>query len=407
MKRRLRPREAASIPPAPSRLRSVDLLPLGLLALRSRRVRTLLSALGIAIGIGAIVGVLGITRSSESALLAQIDQLGTNHLTVVNGNSSEGNQLPLPATATAMIARMAGVQRVSSTRDLPGVHVYRTDKVPAYQTGAIGVEAAAPTLLGAVSGNLNAGVFLNAASGRYPLVVLGAGAAQALGVRPSAVVWLGGHWFSVAGVLDPLPLEPELDRAALIGFPVAEHLFGLDGLPGRIYVRADTSQVRQVAALLAPTADPESPQDVAVSQPSDALAARIAVAESSTALYLGLGGVALLVGGIGIANLMVIAVLERRSEIGLRRSLGATRAHIGAQFLTEALLLSTLGGLAGVTLGVAATASLALVRHWQLLVPGVAVWGGLGVALGLGAIAGVYPAGKAARLSPTEALRAT
>jgi putative ABC transport system permease protein len=385
----------------------VDLLPLGLLALRARRVRTLLSVLGIAIGIGAIVGVLGITRSSESALLAQIDRLGTNHLTVVNGNSSGGNQLPLPATADAMIARMDGVQAVSSTRDLPDVHVYRTDKVPAYQTGAIEVQAAAPTLLSAVSGNLRAGVFLNAASGRFPVVVLGATAAQTLGAGPSDVVWLGGRWFSVAGVLDPLPLEPELDRAALIGFPAGERLFGLDGLPGRIYVRADTSQVPRVAALLASTADPESPQDVAVSQPSAALAARIAVAESSTALYLGLGGVALLVGGIGIANLMVIAVLERRGEIGLRRSLGATRAHIGTQFLTEALLLSALGGLAGVTLGVTATAALALARHWQLLVPAVAVWGGLGVALGLGAFAGVYPAAKAARLSPTEALRST
>jgi putative ABC transport system permease protein len=402
-----RRREATSRRPAASRLRAVDLLPLGLLALRARRVRTLLSALGVAIGIGAIVGVLGITRSSESALLAQIDQLGTNHLTIINGNSSEGQQLPLPATATAMIARMAGVQRESSTRDLPDVHVYRTDKVSAYQTGAIAVQAAAPALLDAVSGNLDAGVFLNAASDRFPVVVLGADAARTLGVRPPAVVWLGGRWFSVAGVLAPLPLEPELNRSALIGFPVAERLFGLDGLPGRIYVRADTSQVRQVAALLAPTVDPQSPQDVAVSQPSDALAARIAVAESSTGLYLGLGGVALLVGGIGIANLMVIAVLERRSEIGLRRSLGATRTHIGTQFLTESLLLSTLGGLAGVTLGMAASAALALARHWQLLVPGVAVWGGLGVALALGGIAGVYPAAKAAGLSPTEALRST
>jgi putative ABC transport system permease protein len=202
-----------------------------------------------------------------------------------------------------------------------------------------------------------------------------------------------------------MPLAQEIDRSALIGFGAATGLFGYDGHASRIYVRADTAVVEQVAQLLAPTADPETPQEVQVTRPSDALAARVAVAGSGTVLYLGLGAVALLVGAIGIANVMVIAVLERRSEIGLRRALGATRGHVGVEFLAEALVLSGAGGAAGVALGAAITVAFAHARHWTALVPAVAIWGGLGTALVLGAVAGVYPALRAAQLSPTEALR--
>ena len=122
-------------------------------------------------------------------------------------------------------------------------------------------------------------------------------------------------------------------------------------------------------------------------------------------VFLGLGAVALLVGGVGIANVMVISVLERRSEIGLRRALGATKGHVGVQFLAEALLLAVAGGLAGVVLGATVTAVYALGRGWSVVVPAPAMAGGLLAALAIGAVAGLYPALRAARLAPTEALR--
>jgi putative ABC transport system permease protein len=297
---------------------------------------------------------------------------------------------------------------VSATAEIPNVFVYRTDRVPVYRNGALAVRATDNHLLAALDGSVAAGRFLDPATSTFPVTVLGSEAARVLGVTDrggSRVVWIGGQWFSVAGVLDPVPLAPEIDSSALVGFPVAQSRLGLGGHPSHLYVRTATNAAPGVAALLAPSVDPRSPQDVTVSRPSDVLAARVAVVSSASALYVGLGAVALLVGALGIANVMVVAVLERRSEIGLRRTLGATRRYIATQFLVEALLLSTLGGVAGVVLGVAVTAILAHQRGWTLLVPAVAVYGGLGIALLLGAIAGSYPAMRAARLSPTDALR--
>jgi putative ABC transport system permease protein len=383
----------------------------GFAGLRYRRTRALLSALGIAIGIAALVAVLGITRSSESALLAEIDQLGTNLLTVTNGQTLQGQEAELPGYATAMIRRVAGVEHAAPTAVLASARVYRTGKVQVYDTGGLAARAADPSLLAVLGASIRQGAFLNAATSRYPVTVLGFQAAQELGIasvisagRPARVL-IGGQWFTVAGILNPLPLAPEIDRSALVGFPAAAALLGYDGHPSRIYVRTDVARTAQVASLLGSSADPENPGNVAVSQPSAALSARIAVASTSTALFLALGAVALLVGGIGIANVMVIAVLERRAEIGLRRALGAARRHIAAQFLAEALLLSTLGGVAGLLAGVAVTAGIARARHWILLIPPLGLWGGCAVAIVIGAIAGLYPATRAARLPPAEALR--
>jgi putative ABC transport system permease protein len=391
-----------------SRLRAADLLPVGTVGLRTRRVRAALSILGIAIGIAAIVAVLGITRSSQSDLIARIDQLGTNLLTVVNGHSLGGDETELPANSASTIARTDGVQQVAPTAALTAVTIYRTDQIPRYQSGGLAVRACDPTLLSTLGGHLVHGVFLSDATARYPVVVLGHDAAQQLGIaRLDTVtrVWLGGHWFQVIGILQPFELAPEIDRSALIGFQLAAQYFGYDGHPSHIYVRADTPRTATVSTLLARATNPENPEQVSVSRPSDALAARLTVAGASTALFLGLGAVALLVGGIGIANVMVISVLERRGEIGLRRALGAARHHVAAQFLVESLLLAAFGGVVGVALGTAATYAIALQRGWQPLVPGSAVWAGLGAAILIGAVAGLYPAQRAARLSPTEALR--
>jgi putative ABC transport system permease protein len=285
--------------------------------------------------------------------------------------------------------------------------VYRTDYIDELKTNGIITLAARPDLLDSVSGEIASGRWLDEALVAYPTVVLGSTTAERLGISRadgSVAVWLGERWFTVVGILAPAPLAPELDAAALVGWPIAEDLLGFDGAPTRLYERSPESQVEDVRAVLPATVNPENPEEVTVSRPSDALAAKAATDETLTMLLLALGGVALLVGGIGVANTMVIAVLERRSEIGLRRALGATRRHIRVQFLGESVLLAGLGGLGGAILGGVVTAVFAASREWPFALP---VWV-LGLAAGLtvvvGAIAGAYPAARAARMSPTAAL---
>ncbi|QXJ21594.1 ABC transporter permease [Actinomadura graeca] len=409
---------AASVPSAPAageglrpaRLSPRDVLKVGAVGLRTRPMRAFLSALGIAIGIAAMVAVVGVSSSSRADLDRALAALGTNLLTVAPGSTLTGGKAQLPLESESMVGRIGPVREVSAVGLVDEAKVYRTGKVPETDTNGIATYAARTDLRDATGAELRSGTWLNAATGTFPATVLGSSAAERLGIGhagPDVQVLVGGKWFTVVGILKPAPLAPELDAAALVGWPAATSRLGFDGHPTTIYTRSRDASVEQVQSVLGATANPEAPNEVEVSRPSDALAARKAAGEAFTGLLLGLGAVALLVGGVGVANTMVISVLERRSEIGLRRSLGATRGQVRTQFLAESLLLSALGGAGGALLGALVTGVYALYQGWPVVIPAWAVLGGVAATLLIGAAAGLYPAIRASRLSPTEALSAS
>ncbi|MFC5828854.1 ABC transporter permease [Nonomuraea insulae] len=385
--------------------------------LRSRPMRAALSALGIAIGVAAIVAVLGLSSSSQAGLLAEIDRLGTNLLTAETGSTLSGQDSRLPLEAPARVSRIDAVEQVAHTGTVGGVKVYRSPLIPPVNTNALQVKAVSLNLLPVVATSVAQGAWLNPATAAQPVAVLGALAAQRLGidhVYPGQRIWTGGQWFYVGGILGPATLAPEIDAGVLIGYAAAQRYLdhtsivggeAKAGPPTTIYVRAETSQVRAVQSVLARSVNPAAPNEVDVSQPSVALTVRAAAAGAFNNLFLGLGAVALVVGAVGVANIMIISVLERRSEIGLRRALGATRGQIRSQFLAESIMLAAVGGAVGVAAGVGATVVYAGARHWAVVVPVEAWAGGIGAAILIGAVAGLVPAVRAARLSPTEALR--
>lgn len=391
----------------PARMRVMDVFRVGGVGLRTRPLRVFLSALGIAIGIGAMVSVVGLSASSREGLSRYLDSLGTNLLTVAPGQNLFGEGASLPEESVAMIGRLESVESVSAVGKVSGANVYRNDRIPTAESGGISTYAARNDLLKVVGGSVASGRFFDDAVSQFPAVVLGAKTAERLGIGaagPDVQVYIGQKWFTVIGILDSVPLAKELDSAALIGWAAAERQFDFDRHPTTVYTRARADAVTQTRALLGRTANPEAPNEVKVSRPSDALAAKQETDRTFTALLLGLGAVALLVGGVGVANTMVISVLERRSEIGLRRALGATRGQIRVQFFMESLILSCMGGFGGVGLGFGVTAAYAIARDWPTTLPVQAMTGGIGATLVIGAVAGLYPAIRAARLAPTEAL---
>ncbi|MFK0119924.1 ABC transporter permease [Streptomyces sp. NPDC090994] len=391
----------------PARLGPSDVVRVGAVGLRTRPLRAFLSALGIAIGIAAMVAVVGISASSRAGLDRALAALGTNLLTVSPGSTLTGEAAQLPLSAEEMVSRVPGVESVSAVGRLSDAKVYRSDRIPEVETNGIVTYAARTSLRAAIGAELADGTWLNAATARYPAVVLGSAAAERLGVAhagPDTQVLVGGDWFTVVGILRPAPLAPELDAGALVGWRAARDGLGFDGHATTVYTRSAEPELDAVRGVLGATANPQAPGEAEVSRPSDALAAKRAAGEAFTALLLGLGAVALLVGGVGVANTMVISVLERRAEIGLRRSLGATRGQIRGQFLAESLLLSALGGAGGALLGLTVTTGYALSQGWPAVTPPWAMAGGVAATLLIGALAGLYPAVRASRLSPTEAL---
>jgi putative ABC transport system permease protein len=392
---------------SPRRLAPTDVVRVGAAGLRAHPLRVSLSALGIAIGIAAMVSIVGITVSGRAGLAAELARIGSNLLVVGPAHGALGADIKLPAEAETMIGDLDGVATVTAVGAVKGVKVYRTDRVPAELSNGITVVATRLNLPSVLSVDVAAGSWLTSAAARFPTVVLGARTAQWLGLGPGEIgarVWLGARWYTVAGILSGATLASELDAVAYVGWDNAAADLGFDGHASAVYARVAESRIGEVHDRLARTANPERPGDVQVSRPSDVLLAKAAADRALTSLLVGLGAVALLVGGVGVANTMVISVLERRAEIGLRRALGATRSQIALQFFTEAVLLSLLGGGTGVLLGAAAAAVYAAAQHWAVTLPGWAVAGALGATFGIGCLAGIYPATRAARLAPTEAL---
>ncbi len=388
-------------------LRPSDAMRVSLVGLKTRTTRAILSALGITIGIASMVAVLGLSESSKSDLIASLDRLGTNLLVVEAGGGIGFGSGTLVETAEDMVSRIGPVESVAAVGSVEA-NVYRTDLVPSTRSGGLSVKVASSTLLDTVGGSMAEGRFLSGSPDPLPVVVVGSVAADRLGIADfdgSAMLWVEDQWFGVIGIMDSLELAGELDRSVLMTEATAITIFGYEGIPESLYIRSQPEFIDSVIEVLPATADPENPDQVQVARPTDALEARAAAEGAFTALFLGLGLVALVVGGVGVANVMVISVLERRGEIGLRRALGATRRHVAVQFLGEALILATIGGVAGVALGAGVTAAYSATRGWATLVPAIAIWGGLGASLLIGAIAGLYPARRAARLAPTEALR--
>jgi putative ABC transport system permease protein len=401
----------------PGRLGLKDGLRVASVGLRARRVRAALSALGIAIGTAAIVAVLGLSSSSQAGLLAEIDRLGTNMLTVEAGQSLTGGDAVLPLEAPARIGHLGDVELVAHTGLMKQQKVYRNPMIPVGNSGGLQVRATTLNLPSVLDTGIARGTWLNEGTAREPVAVLGSTTAQRLGIDrlyPDQRIWLGGQWFHVTGILKSSPLEPDIDSAALVGYPAAQRFLGYvsmvrgeqrAGPPSSIYVRTASGHEAAVQSLLAQTADPEAPNEANVSQPSDVLTARAAAAGAFDSLFLGLGVVALVVGAVGVANIMIISVLERRSEIGLRRALGATRSQIRTQFLAESVLLAVIGGVVGVLAGAVATAGYAASKGWAVVIPVEAWSGGIASAILIGAFAGLMPAVRASRMPPTVALR--
>ena len=390
-----------------NKLRTRDLFFVAVYGVKARKGRAALTSIGIGIGIAAIVAVSGIAASGSADLLSTLESLGTNLVKASPQAGFFGTQEELPEGVIGMVERIGPVEEVTSTTQTD-LLVRRSNFISEFEGGGISTIVTSSELLNVIGGKLSEGRFITDGLSDLPVTVLGSVTAKRLGItnlsKPTKIL-IDDEWFGVIGIVEELKIHPDLDRSVFIGYGAAKKLFDINEEPTTIYLRANPTFIEDVVEVIAPSMNPENPDQVEVSRPSDALEAQQAVEASFTNLLLGLGSVALLVGGVAIANVMVMSVLERRMEIGVRRSIGATRREIRYQFLLESVVLSGIGGLVGVMLGSLITLAY---TNYTNIVFSIPVWQILGaglLALLIGALSGVYPAIKASKIQPAEAVR--
>ncbi len=391
-----------------SRLR--DLLSIAVGGIRARKVRTLLIMLGPIVGVAAMVGAVGLTESAKGDLKARLAELGTNLITAEAG-SSFGQQNPtLPKSAVSRVKAIESVERASAVAEVQGVVTLPSAAGESYyQTFPVPVLASDDKLPEVLEVPIRSGRWLATSDGanKSRAVVLGGGLAEEYGVLPGEIrtVRLNGIDYGVIGVLDRVPLEPSLDNAAFVTQWAAKHDFATDGAPTKMYVRARPGTTEATSKAIPTAVSLGSSDSVTTKIPSDALeaSARADKTLQQTALFAGL--LALAVGGLGIANVMSISVIQRSSEIGIRRALGSTRALIAMQFLLEALFVGLVGGVIGAVIGVGIVYMVSAIAGWVVVIDyaKMPIW--IGLAVAVAAIAGLYPSVKAARLEPLETLR--
>ena len=390
-----------------NKLRTRDLFFVAVYGVKARKGRAALTSIGIGIGIAAIVAVSGIAASGSADLLSTLESLGTNLVKASPQAGFFGTQEELPEGVIGMVERIGPVEEVTSTTQTD-LLVRRSNFISEFEGGGISTIVSSSELLNVIGGKLSEGRFITDGLSDLPVTVLGSVTAKRLGItnlsKPTKIL-IDDEWFGVIGIVEELKIHPDLDRSVFIGYGAAKKLFDINKEPTTIYLRANPTFIEDVVEVIAPSMNPENPDQVEVSRPSDALEAQQAVEASFTNLLLGLGSVALLVGGVAIANVMVMSVLERRMEIGVRRSIGATRREIRYQFLLESVVLSGIGGLVGVMLGSLITLAYTNYTNIVFSIPVWQILGAVILALLIGAISGVYPAIKASKIQPAEAVR--
>lgn len=392
-------------------MRLIDVVSQAVRGLTSRKLRTALTALGISIGIASLISIQGITEANQADARAEIDALGSDFLFITPGTGVT-EEAELLSYAPAMLdTHLSPVEYVAALYPVDA-RARRNALIPEVQTGGVTVSAVTAAdldLLEPVNGSVAFGRFHDPTSVEVPAVVLGSLAAERLGIRHLTghpTINISGADFSVIGVLNEFEtLNTDLNRTAIIGLTVATKLFETPDTPGAIYAQVRPELLDDVRELIPAQANPAAPGEVAVSRPTEALEIREVIDETFARILQALAIIVLAVGGIGIANIMVISVIERRGEIGLRRSLGATRKHIASQFIIESTVLSLLGGLLGVAIGVSIVVGYARYKDFEIIIPWFWLSIGVGAAFALGALAGLYPAWRASRLDPAEAVR--